>query len=227
MATDVVDRTFVDEIFKEIVYPARDQLMDSPYFTDLRNGKLTTRRLQGFALEHHWFNWRLLKGGGLRMLNAGSIDALSGSIRGLVEEHTHPDMAKKFGLSLGLTEEDFENHIPTNAVLEHTSVIVASPITLGNPAAGRVSGMLNETLVQRYATEYAEYLPHAPYNCSDDAIEFFTVHAYVDVGHSEIAAQAVARLATTDRDKEVAWYWAKHQAKLKLAKFQSIYDEYV
>ena len=226
MATEVVDRTFVDEIFKEIVYPARDQLMDSPYFTDLRNGTLTTRRLQGFALEHHWFNWMLLKGGGLRMLNSANLDALKGSIQGLVEEHTHPDMAKKFGLSLGLTEEDFANHLPTPEVLAHTSIIVASPIVLGNPAAGRVSGMVNETLVQRYSMEYATYLPKAPYNCSEDAIEFFTEHGVVDVTHSERAAQAVARLAISDRDHEVAWYWAKIQAKLKLAKFQGIYDAY-
>ena len=226
MTTEVVDRTLVDAIFKEIIYPTRDQLMDSPYFTVLRNGTLTNRRLQGFSLEHHWFNWTLLKGGGLRLLNAPNLDALKGSIRGLVEEHTHPDLAKKFGLSLGLTEEDFANHIPTYATLAHTSIIVASPITLGNAAAGRVSGMVNETLVQRYSTEYMNYLTKPPYNCSEDAIEFFTVHAVVDVGHSEIAAQAVARLATTDRDKELVWYMAKNQAALKLAKFQGIYDGY-
>ena len=226
MATDVVDRTFVDEIFKEIIYPTRDQLLDSPYFTDLRNGTLTTRRLQGFSLEHHWFNWTLLRSAGLRMLQTTSIEALRGPITGIVEEHTHPDMAKKFGLSLGLTEEDFRNHVPTYHTFMHTSAIVAAPITLGNAAAGRVSGMVNETMVQRYSMDFAEYLVKPPYNMSEDAIEFFIVHGVVDVGHSEIAAQHVAQLATTDRDKELVWFAAKNQATLKLAKFQGIYDAY-
>ena len=226
MTTEVADRTFVDQIFKEIVWPTRDQIMDNRYFTDLRNGKLTTRRLQGYSLEHTWFNWTLLRGGGLRLLKADNMEALKASIFQISEEHTHPDLCKKFGRSLGLTEEDFVNHVPTYETLAHTSIIVASPITLGTPASGRVSGMANETWVQRYSTEFAEYLPKAPYNCSDDAIEFFTIHAYVDVGHSELAAQAVARLATTDRDKELVWFAAANQARLKLAKFEAIYDAY-
>ena len=227
MATTVAGDTFVDQIFKEVIYPARDQLMDSPYFTDLRNGKLTKRRLQGFSLEHTWFNWRLLKATGLRMLTAPSIQSLKGNLFQISEEMTHPDMCKKFGMALGLTDDDFENHIPTNATLAHTSVIIASPMTIGNAASGRASGMVNETIVQRYSAEFAEYLTKAPYNMTEEEIEFFIVHGVVDVDHSRMAAEAVARIAQTDRDKELVWYTAKLQTKLKLAKFQAIYDEYV
>ncbi len=226
MATDVAGKTFVDQLLKEIVEPARDQLMDSQYFSDLRAGKLTTRRLQGFSLEHTWFNRRLLKGGGVRLLQAENDQALMGILRGIEAEVTHPDMCKKFGLSIGLTEEDFQNHIPTFATLAHTSVIVAGGITLNNAAAGRTSGLANETIVQRYAVEFGEYLSKEPYNISEDALEFFTVHGVVDVEHSAIAGEAVARLAKTDRDRELVWYTAKNQVALKLAKFRAIYDEY-
>jgi pyrroloquinoline quinone (PQQ) biosynthesis protein C len=226
MATDVAGKTFVDQLIKEVILPARDLLMDSQYFTDLRAGKLTMRRLQGFSLEHTWFNRRLLKGGGLRLLQAENDRALMGILRGIEAEVTHPDMCKKFGLSIGLTETDFENHIPTFATLSHTSVIVASGVTLNNAASGRTSGLANETIVQRYAMEFAEYLPKAPYNINKDALEFFIVHGVADVDHSTIAAEAVARLAETDRDKELVWYSAKNQVSLKLAKFQAIYDEY-
>lgn len=226
MATTVAGDTFVDQIFKEVIWPARDQLMDSPYFTDLRSGKLTRRRLQGYSLEHTWFNWALLKSTGLRMLTAPNLQSLKNNLYQVSEEMTHPDMCKKFGLALGLTEDDFTNHIPINAVLQHTSVVVASPMTLANPAAGRASGMTNETIVQRYSAEFAEYLPKAPYNMSEDDIEFFIVHGVVDVDHSKMAAEAVARIAQTDRDKELVWYTARLQTKLKLAKFQAIYDEY-
>jgi hypothetical protein len=40
-------QAFVDSVIKEIIQPGVDQLMDSRYFTELRSGKLSTRRLQG------------------------------------------------------------------------------------------------------------------------------------------------------------------------------------
>jgi len=226
MATKTVGGTFVDEIFKEVIYPARDQLMESRYFTDLRNGKLTKRRLQGFSLEHTWFNWSLLRGSSIRLIRAEGMDALKSVLGGIEAEVTHPDLCMKFGLSLGLTQGDFRNHIPTIQTLAHTSVVVSSPLTIGNAAAGRASGMSNETIVQRYSTEFSEYLLKAPYNLSEDAIEFFTIHGVVDVDHSRQAAEVVAKLATTDRDKELVWYTARTQVTLKLAKFEGIYDAY-
>ena len=226
MATSVIEGTFVEQIFKEVIWPARDQMMDNRYFTDLRNGKLTKRRLQGYSLDHTWFNWNLLRGAAIRMLRAESLDAFKGHLYGISEERTHPEICMKFGKALGLTDEDFANHVPTIGTLMHTSVIVASPITNGNPAAGRASGMVNETLVQRYSKEFADYLTKAPYNMTEDDIEFFIIHGVVDVDHSRMAAEAVARMAQTDRDQEAVWRMARLQTQLKLAKFEGIYDGY-
>ena len=227
MATATTGEVFVEQVLNEIILPARDQLLDSRYFTDLRNGKLTKRRLQGFSLEHTWFNWVLLKGTALRMLAAQNVAQLKGNLFQISEEKDHPDMCKNSGLALGLTDEDFDIHIPTAQTLQHTSVIVASPITIGNAAAGRASGMVNETIVQRYSAEFAEYLVKPPYDMTEDQIEFFIVHGVVDVEHSKMAAAAVARAALTDRDCELVWYTAKLQTALKLAKFDAIYDQYV
>ena len=228
MATAVSAKSFVDQVMKEVVQPAADQLMESRYFSDLRAGKLTTRRLQGFSLQHTWFNRSLLKSGALRMIKAsGDNDAFMGAVRGIVSEFTHPDMCKKFGLYLGLTEDDFNDELPIYEVLLHTSVIASSPLLFSNAAAGRTSGMANEFIVQRYATEFEKYLSKAPYNIPEDALEFFVVHGVVDVEHSARAAEDVARLTTTERDQEMVWYVAKNQVRLKLAKFEGIYDHYV
>jgi pyrroloquinoline quinone (PQQ) biosynthesis protein C len=227
MATATAGETFVDQVFKEIIWPARDQLLGNRYFTDLRNGKLTKRRMQGFSLEHTWFNWALLKGTGLRMLAAQNVAQLKGNLFQISEEKDHPDICKKFGIALGLTDSDFDTHIPTFQTLQHTSVIVASPMTIGNAAAGRTSGMVNETLVQRYSLEFAENLVKPPYNMTEDEIEFFIIHGVVDVEHSKMAAAAVARAVTTERDQNLVWYSAKLQVSLKLAKFDAIYDQYV
>ncbi len=227
MATAVSNKSFVDQVLKEIVAPAADRLMESRYFTDLRAGTLTTRRLQGFSLQHTWFNRSLLKSGSLRMIKASSDDdAFMGALRGVVSEFTHPDMCKKFGLYLGLTEEDFRTELPIYEVLMHTSVIAASPLIIGNPAAGRTSGMANETIVQRYATEFATYLAKPPYDIPEDALQFFIVHGVVDVDHSREAAEDVVRLATTDRDLQLVRWTAENMVKLKLAKFEAIYDHY-
>ncbi len=227
MATAVSNKSFVDQVIKEIVAPAADRLMENRYFTDLRAGTLTTRRLQGFSLQHTWFNRSLLKSGALRMIKAsGDNDAFMGAVGGIVSEFTHPDMCKKFGLYLGLTEEDFRTELPIYDVLPHTSVIAASPLIISNTAAGRTSGMSNEFIVQRYSSEFATYLAKDPYNIPPDALQFFTVHGVVDVEHSREAAEDVVRLATTDRDLELVRWTAENMVKLKLAKFEGIYDHY-
>ena len=166
MATETIDRTFVDSLLKEIVEPAADQLLDMPYFRDLRAGTLTKRRMQGFSLQHTWFNRSLLKGGALRMLRANGDEAFMDALMGVDAEVTHPDLCKKFGLSLGLTENDFATMIPLPEVIAHTSVIVAGPVIFSSPAVGKGGAMSDETIVQRYSLEMAKYLVEAPYNLS-------------------------------------------------------------
>ncbi len=227
MATDVIDRTFVDSLLDEIIRPAADELMQSRYFQDLRAGTLSTRRLQGFSLQHTWHNRAILKGFALQAIKSSDDnDAFMGTLRGIEAELTHPDLCKKFGLAIGLTEEDFATELPILEVLAFTGVSVATPLIITSAAARRSGGLSSETLVQRYAAEFAEYLPKAPYDIPDDALEFFTVHAVVDVDHAEQAAQAVARLATTDRVKAEFRAFVGYKARLKLAKWEGIYDAY-
>jgi len=217
MATETVDRSFVDSLVNDIVRPAADQLLDMPYFRDLRAGTLTTRRMQGFSLQHTWFNRSLLKGGALRMLRANGNEAFMDALMGVDAEVTHPDLCKKFGLSLGLTEEDFANMIPLPEVVAHTSVIVAGPVIFSSPAVGKGGAMSDETIVQRYSLDMAEYLAKPPYNLSREALRFFTIHGVVDVDHSAAAADGVARLAKTDHDKALVRQTVEAKVKLKLA----------
>ena len=227
MATDVVDRTFVDELLNEIVRPTAEKMMQNRFFTDLRAGTLTTRRLQGFSLQHTWHNISILKGFALQAIKSSDDhDAFMGTLHGIEEEITHPDLCKKFGLAIGLTEEDFATELPILEQMAFTGVSVATPLIIQSPAARRSGGMCSETLVQRYSAELAEYLPKAPYDISEDALEFFTVHTVVDIDHSEKAAEAVARLATTDRVKDEVRTFVGYKAKLKLAKWEGIYDAY-
>ncbi len=47
-----------------------------------------------------------------------------------------------------------------------------------------------------------------------------------DIEHTDRAAKAIAQLANSDEDKQKVTAICKHMAKLKLGKFDSIYDEY-
>jgi pyrroloquinoline quinone (PQQ) biosynthesis protein C len=227
MATEVVDRTFVDSLIDSIVRPTADQLMETRYFKDLRAGTLTTRRMQGFALQHHFHKRSILKGFAINAVKATDDPAaFLGALHGIEEEITHPDLCKKFGLALGLTDEDFETEMPILEQLIFTGVSVATTMIIKSQAARRAGPMCSEMLVQRYSAELAEYLAKAPYNISNDALEFFTVHAVADIEHAERAAQAVARLATTDRVKDEVRAFVGYKARMKIAKWEGIYDAY-
>ena len=56
MTTNTGNRQFIDSVLRDIIQPGTDRLMESRYFSDLRAGKLTTRRIQGFALQHYIHN---------------------------------------------------------------------------------------------------------------------------------------------------------------------------
>ena len=49
-------QAFVDSVVKEIIQPGVDRLMESRYFSELRQGKLSKRRLQGWAIQHYIHN---------------------------------------------------------------------------------------------------------------------------------------------------------------------------
>ncbi len=226
MATAVDNHAFVQQLIDEVVQPASDRLMESRYFSDLRAGTLTIRRLQGYALQHTWFNRALLKAGAVRMIRATDPSAFAAALEGVVAEHDHPDMCQQFGRNIGLTDEDFADTTPIFEVLCHTSVIVASSLLSASPLAGRTSGLTNETMVQRYSTELFSYLQQPPYNIEPGKLEFFRIHGIVDVDHAASAGEAIAARIASDHDRELVWDAAETQVKLKLAKFEGIYAAY-
>ena len=226
MATTPANSAFVDSVIAEIIQPGIDRLMESRYFTDLREGKLTVRRMQGFALQHYIHNMGILKAFALGAAqNAANDRTFMAYATGMSEELTHPNMCKTFGYAIGLTEADFDKAAPTLGCLAHTAVCIHG-MYLANVAEMRANALSNESMVQRYAAEFDSCLRKPPYGLSDDALEFFVVHKGADVEHTERAANAITDLVTTDEGAEKVRAMCRHMARLKLGKFDSIYDEY-
>ena len=221
----MADQAFVDSVIREIIQPGVKQLMESRYFSELREGKLSKRRLQGFALQHYLHNVALCKGLVLCMAkNAASPDLYEHFREQFNEEQYHPELAKKFGLALGLKDEDFDHAAAVFECLAHTSAVIRG-MFLGSPAETRTGALVNESMVCRYSEEFDTHL-RRHYGLGDRECQFFTVHKVADVEHTKAAAEVVARYADSLEQQKAVREAAANMVRFKLAKFEGIYREY-
>ena len=224
MGTETSGREFVDNIIKEIIEPGSDQLLASRYFSDLRGGVLPKRRIQGFAIQHYRHNMGILKAAALGAVQAAARNEMFRVYGGLLyEEWTHPQMCKKLGFALGLTDDDFENALPSFGCLAHTAACLHD-IYFATPVEVLSNALSNETMVQRYATEFDKHL--RSYDIPEEAMEFFVVHKGADMEHTDRSANMIADMALTDDSRRRIEAVCRNMARFKLMKFDSIYDDY-
>jgi len=215
----------IDSLLKEIIHPGVEQLMNSRFFAELRQGKLSQKRLRGFALQHYLSNHAINKGLAFCMVrNASNQPVYEKFVELFVEEHSHPDLMKRFGGALGLTDEDFDKEIMIYECVAHTAAIIRG-MFLGTQAESRAGALVNETMVCRYSQEFDNSL-EKHYGLDAGARTFFIVHGKVDKEHTALAAEMIARSATTPRDWELVRAAARNMVWFKLAKFDGIYDAY-
>jgi pyrroloquinoline quinone (PQQ) biosynthesis protein C len=219
------NQEFVQSIMREVVEPGVEQLMNSRYFSNLRQGKLSKKRLAGFALQHYLSNHAINKGLAFCMVkNASNPPAYNQFVELFVEESSHPALMKRFGQALGLTEDDFEKEIMIFECVAHTAAIIRG-MFLGSAAETRAGALVNETMVCRYSDEFNAAL-EKHYGLDSRARTFFIVHGKVDQEHTAMAAETIARNANSDREKQLVRAAAKNMVRFKLAKFDGIYDAY-
>lgn len=218
-------RDFVNTLVSEIVKPGLQSLMATQYFSELRKGALSRRRLEGFALQHYLTNIALNKGFALCMVKyAHDADLYKHFAYQYNEEQYHPDLVKKFGLALGLKEEDFQNATFIFECLSHTGAALRGMLT-GSPAENRTWALVNESMVCRYSEEFYTYLKKN-YELPEDALEFFKVHWIADQDHTRRAIEVIERYADSARQQHVVRQIAQHAVRFKVAKFDGIYREY-
>ena len=219
------NQAFVDSVIREFVQPGVESLMNIRYFSELREGTLSKRRLQGFAVQHYLHNVALCKGLVLCMAkNAANPDLYEHFREQFNEEQYHPDLAKNFGLALGLSEKDFTDATPVFECLAHTSAVIRG-MFLGTPAETRTGALVNESMVCRYSEEFDVAL-RKHYGLGNKECQFFTVHKAADVEHTKAAAEVVARYATSPEQQRVVRVATHNMVRFKIAKFEGIYQEY-
>ena len=216
---------FVESVMREIISPGVDQLMATRFFTELGAGKLSKKRLQGFAVQHYLSNHVINKGLAFLMVrNANNQPMYEQFCELFTEEQSHPGLMKRFGLAIGLSEKDFEDGIMIFECVAHTAAIIRG-MFVGAPAETRAGALVNETLVQRYSDEFDSAL-EKHYGLDSRARTFFTVHGKVDKEHTAMAAETIARFANTEREQEMVRVAARNMVRFKIAKFDGIYDTY-
>ena len=216
---------FVESVMREVITPGVDQLMSTRFFTELGAGKLSKKRLQGFAVQHYLSNHVINKGLAFLMVrNANNQPMYEQFCELFTEEQSHPGLMKRFGLAIGLSEKDFDDGIMIFECVAHTAAIIRG-MFVGAPAETRAGALVNETMVQRYSDEFDSALDKH-YGLDSRARTFFTVHGKVDKEHTAMAADTIARFANTDREQEMVRIAAKNMVRFKIAKFDGIYDAY-
>ena len=218
-------KAIVQSVIEEIIQPGVQRLMDGRYFTELRQGKLSTRRLQGWAIQHYLHNKAILKSFALGMVkNAHDPDMFDYYTYQFNEEQSHPDLAKKFALALGLKEADFADATQIFECQIHSARTIYNTLLGGGPLS-RASALTSESMVCRYSEEFNTYLRRY-YGLDDDALTFFTVHMVADKDHTAQSAERIARALKTPHDERVVRENAQYMVRIKLGKFDGIYREY-
>lgn len=219
------NQAFIDSLMSEIIHPGVEQLINDRFFSELRNGTLSRKRLAGFAMQHYLSNHAINKGLAFCMVkNASNPPAYNQFVELFVEESSHPGLMERFGEAIGLTDKDFENEIMIYECVAHTAAIIRG-MFLGSAAETRAGALVNETMVCRYSDEFNEAL-EKHYGLDSRARTFFIVHGKVDQEHTAMAAETIARNANTEREKELVRAAARNMVRFKLAKFDGIYDAY-
>jgi pyrroloquinoline quinone (PQQ) biosynthesis protein C len=156
--------------------------------------------------------------------NASNPPAYNQFVELFVEEASHPDLMKRFGIAMGLKEDDFDNAIMIYECVAHTGAIIRG-MFVGIQAETRAGALVNETMVCRYSEEFDTAL-EKHYGLDSRARTFFIVHGKVDQEHTAMAAETIARNAHTAREQDLVRAAARNMVRFKLAKFEGIYDAY-
>src|ERR1043166_10184393 len=196
------NQSFIDSLMREIVQPGVEQLMNGRFFSQITQGKLSKKRLQGFALQHYLSNHVINKGLAFSMVkNASNPPVYNRFVELFVEEASHPDLMKRFGIAMGLTDEDFANAIMIFECVAHTAAIIRG-MFVGTQAESRAGALVNETMVCRYSDEFDTALEKY-YGLDSRARTFFIVHGKVDQEHTAMAKEMIASNTASERDREM------------------------
>jgi thiaminase len=71
----------IQSVMTEVIEPGIQRLLEGRYFTELREGRLSRRRIQAWALQHYLYNITIAKGQVICMFKYAHDPELYGALR--------------------------------------------------------------------------------------------------------------------------------------------------
>lgn len=184
----------------------KKHMLSHPFYKAWTCGHLTKRQLQEYAKEyyHHVkafptyisaLHSRCEDMENRKCLLANLVDEEMGS-------PNHPELWKDFGLALGVSQEDWKTHQPSNQTknLVHTFKDSCSSLPL---SAGVAALYCYESQIPSICTTKIEGLKQW-YGMTHPAdYRYFSVHEVADVEHSAAEKDLLMKLVATKNDEEV------------------------
>ena len=206
-------------------------ILKHPFYTRWQAGELTLDELKGYACQYYHHVLAFPKYVSGTHANCDDLADRQELLENLREEeegpNNHPELWLKFGEAIGLQREDMTDAEP----LPETSAIdnTFRRITKDSPfIAGIAALYAYESQVPEVAGTKMEGLKKYYGVNSPDGLRFFVVHHSLDVEHSRVTRNMVARYAETTPGAEETAIIAVEEACDALWGFlDGCYREYV
>jgi pyrroloquinoline-quinone synthase len=182
-------------------------LLKHPFYTKWQAGELTLDALKGYACQyyHHVLQFPTYVSGA--HANCDDLPDRQELLENLVEEeqgpNNHPELWLRFGEALGLTREDMIDSTPlpetTNLITTYRRLTKDSPFIGGIAALYAYESQVPEVAGTKMAGLKQFYGISDPHG-----LKFFIVHNSLDVEHSKVTRNLVAKYGETAEAEEQA-----------------------
>lgn len=214
----------IDEIIAE------RSLLTHPFYQVWQKGELTMDALRGYACQYYHHVEAFPKYVSGAHANCDNLADRQELLENLVEEeqgpNNHPELWLKFGEALGLDRSDMTDvdPLPETVALDETFRRITKD-------SGFVPGIAAlyayESQVPEVAGTKMEGLKEFYGLNTPDALRFFVVHHSLDVEHSRVTRDMVARHADTPEKQEKAIKAVEESADALLKFLDGVTREYI
>jgi len=205
-------------------------LLKHPFYQTWQAGELTLDALRGYARQyyHHVLQFPTYVSGA--HANCDDLPDRQELLENLVEEeqgpNNHPELWLRFGDALGLTRDEMINSTP----LPETTALIQTyrRITKDSPFVGGIAALYAyESQVPEVAGTKMDGLKRF-YGITDpQGLKFFVVHHSLDVEHSKVTRNLVAKYGETEESQEQATSAVDEATDALLSFLDGVQREYV
>lgn len=186
---------------------AERSLLKHPFYQIWQRGELTMEVLKGYACQYYQHVLAFPKYVSGTHANCDSLADRQGLLENLVEEeqgaNNHPELWLRFGEALGLDRSDMTDvePLPETTELDDTFRRITKDSSF---VSGIAALYAYESQVPEVAGTKMDGLKQFYGINTPDALRFFVVHHALDVEHSRVTRDMVARYADTPEKQQEA-----------------------